>query len=139
MAPYSTEEFINSILKNSFQQKHYVDKTQLNRIAYQTAKEIFSMTGQRIIDENFELNFQGPALNTVNIYYLQIHDGRTIQEYMNNHLEQHHFINDEKIQKTIFQVWNKTKSMPLSMMLSNVPTTQRPLISEVDNEFLLAG
>lgn len=137
MTPYRTEEFINSILKNSFQQKHYIDKTQLNRVAYQAAKEIFIQTGKAVIDEHFSMSASSPVLSSVNVYYLQIHGNRTIQEYMKNNSERAEFINDETINSIITQVWNRTKCMPLSMMLSELPTTNR--ISELDTQLLLAG
>ena len=138
MTPYRTEQFINSILKNSFHQKHYIDKTQLNRIAYQTAKEIFIQTGEKVVQETFTVSYFTPALSSVNVYYLQIHDGRTIREYMKNNSERAEFINDEKINSIILQVWNRTKCMPLSVMLSELPTSNNTF-SNYDDQLLLAG
>lgn len=139
MTTYTTEEFINSILENSFKEKHYVDRSQLNRIAYQTAREIFIQTGQKIIDERFEVNFHGPALRSVNSHYLQVHDNRTIQKYMESVYERPRFINDSTIEKIIVQMWNKTKYMPLSSALLSVPTINHPLLNDSGNVLLLAG
>lgn len=126
MKTYSTEEFINSILRNSFRDRVNLDRSRLNQIAYLTAQEIFNKTGQRIISRYFEVGCQGPILSKVNSYYIQIHDGRTIQEYMKNNTERTQFINEPDIEKIILQIWNKTKYMPISIMISSVPTTQHP-------------
>lgn len=139
MQKCSTEELINSILRNSFQQNIYLDRTQLNRIAYRVVEEIYNQTGTRIIAEDFITGSQGPILSSVHAFYLQIHDGRTVQEYMKGISERAFFINDEEIEKIVLQVWNKTKSASLCEMLNSVPTYSNTILNKFEKQSALAG